>query len=250
MITDVLGFIGSGLATAFGIFLANIMIDRYRDPKLVLDQSHIENEILHIVLVDKEIDEYRFVKKTQFMLHRIKIRNAGRLAAKNCNAVLAFGNKEYKITWKSSEKEDVTINANSYEYIDVCAILMDKRKNVFNWLNEIYIQISEKEKDLFNSKTTYYAKSTFEELKYFEKKIRTEYPYKSSIPDIILPSEKGWGELLKDIRRRYLEGYFHGNSDQKNAKIIISSENTGPISFNIKINPFSNANGSYVAFVD
>ncbi|NOJ29713.1 MAG: hypothetical protein DA328_06040 [Nitrososphaeraceae archaeon] len=242
------GIIGSGIATAIGIFLSGIMLDRYRSPKLVLDNSHIEKETLHIMFVDTEIDDYRFVKNAPYLLHRIKIRNTGRTAAKNCNAILVIGNKEHKLIWKSSQKENTTINAKSYEYVEVCSFLTDNKKDVYNWFNEIYMQIEDREKKLLKSKNSYYVNSTVEELKDFAKKLKNEYPYKNSIPDIILPSENGWNELLKDIRRRYLEGYFYNEMDLKPAKIIVSSENAGPIQFDIKLNPYPDKDGVQITF--
>lgn len=246
--TDVWEIFGSGIIAALGLLGSSLLLKWIYKPKIVVEKKSMELLRIPVFFLDEEIDSKRYVKSTPYSLHRIKIKNNGKTSAKNCNVTLDLGYREIRLIWKSSQKENIIINSKSYEYVDVCAIHLDDREKTFNHFKTIYSEIDLHKSELLGSLNPEYVQNTFNELINLENRLKSEYPQKNRIPDILLPSENGWTELLKDIRFRYLEGYFH--YDSKCGKIIITSANAKPIEFKIKINYNQDKNGSYIIFED
>jgi len=74
-------------------------------------------------------------KKTKPL--QLSIRNDGRSAAENCKGILKISGREEKICWHvPTERYTTTINADSVEYLDECAILDGDPKEIFAKLNQ------------------------------------------------------------------------------------------------------------------
>jgi hypothetical protein len=92
--------------------------------------SRIDRPILNIdeqtVVYDFNLNRYDANASSQsdrFLGARIRIKNNGRTAAEDCKAFLKVGKEMHRVAW-AIPKEDstVTINADDFEYIDLCAV--------------------------------------------------------------------------------------------------------------------------------
>jgi hypothetical protein len=78
--------------------------------------------------------------------------NRGWKAAKNCKGILKIGNEEVKVYWYTStsfEKDGMTINRHSAEYLDLFAIVDGEPSEIFNSLSEHISKL----KDYVNGET-------------------------------------------------------------------------------------------------
>jgi len=206
-------FIVSGLAAGAALFLANIGLDRYRRPCLVVDK----NDLLKLVVIDVnlyEIDLPNFSRelryfKAQYIVNRVIIKNNGRSAALGCKGILKIKDMEEKICWYvPSERYKMTINPDSSEYLDVCAVLKDDTK-------EIYEQLQKRIEKFGDGKNGgAEARNIVLDL----------YKTHEDIPIIITPTENGW-QPAKSNRRI-------GSGD---ATVIVNANNTIPYHLDIKI---------------
>jgi hypothetical protein len=186
----ILQFIVSGLAAGAALFMANIALDKYRSPHLLVDkEAFLETVIIDLTLYQIDIPSFsRELRdfKVQYIVNRVIIKNKGRSAAENCKGALKINNSEEKICWSiPSERYKMTINVDSSEYLDVCAVLWGNAEEIFRRLNE---HIDTKFGDGRNGGT--------EAKKY----VRNIYQNHNDIPIIIAPTENGWLPA-KDNRR-------------------------------------------------
>jgi hypothetical protein len=126
----------SGLAAGAALFIANIALDRFRRPQLLVDK----NDFLKLVEIDinlYDIDLPNFSRelqyfKAKYVVNRVIIKNKGKSAAEGCKGILKMNNMEEKICWYvPSEKYKMTINVDSIEYLDVCAVLNGDANEVY-----------------------------------------------------------------------------------------------------------------------
>jgi hypothetical protein len=153
--TPALEFVVSGLAAGAALFIANIALDRFRRPQLLVDK----NDFLKLVEIDinlYDIDLPNFSRelqyfKAKYVVNRVIIKNKGKSAAEGCKGILKMNNMEEKICWYvPSEKYKMTINVDSIEYLDVCAVLNGDANEVYahlrNVLSYLVIQKMEEHK--------------------------------------------------------------------------------------------------------
>lgn len=63
--------------------------------------------------------------------------NNGWKAAKNCKGILNIGNEKVKVYWSAfDERDSMTINAHSVEYLDLFVIVDGEPSEIFNNLSE------------------------------------------------------------------------------------------------------------------
>jgi hypothetical protein len=111
------------------------------------------------------------------VVNRVPITNRGRSAAENCKGVLKIKERQEKISWSvPSEVYKMTINADSEEYLEVCAILDGDTKDIFTQLNN---HIGSK----FGSGP---------EGSVAKARVKAIYKKHEDIPRIISPTENGW----------------------------------------------------------
>jgi hypothetical protein len=132
-------FLISGLAGGLALFLGNIGLDRHRRPSLSIDRKNL----LEHVEVDLDLfkpqnfSQTLGVFKIKYKVYSITIRNGGRNAAENCKGILKINDREEKVCWHiPSETYKMTINVDSIEYLNVCAMLVDTQESVFKRLQE------------------------------------------------------------------------------------------------------------------
>jgi hypothetical protein len=201
-------FMVSGLVSGLALFIANIALDKYRRPCLSINKEIVLEPVLidislyqiNIPNFSKELSEY----KVQYWANRVTIRNNGRNAAENCKGILKINNREEKICWYvPSERYKMTINADSEEYLDVCAVLLGDAKEIFDRLNQ-HIE-SKFGTGPEGSEARSYVKSNY----------RTY----EDIPVIIVPTENGWHEYAANLNRKIIPCP---------ATIIVTGKNTRP----------------------
>lgn len=123
-------FAVSGAVAGIALYVANRLLDHYRKPCLSLDIEnflepvHIELTLFRIEIpgFSRELNEF----KVGHIVNRVTIRNNGRSAAENCKGILKISGREVP-----KERYTMTINADSVEYLDVCAILDGDQKEIF-----------------------------------------------------------------------------------------------------------------------
>jgi hypothetical protein len=127
--------IGSIVAAAIAI------IALIRRPWLGLDKVH-SPLVKRIGLGAYDIDDTRVpfnlrTFKISYKINTVLVRNKGWKAAKNCKGILNIGNEELKVYWSAfDERDGMTINAHSVEYLDLFAIVDGEPSEIFNSLSE------------------------------------------------------------------------------------------------------------------
>jgi len=72
-----------------------------------------------------------------YKINTVLVQNNGWKAAKNCKGILNIGNEEVKVYWSAfDERDSMTINAHSVEYLDLFAIVDGEPSEIFNRLSE------------------------------------------------------------------------------------------------------------------
>jgi hypothetical protein len=197
----VMQFVISGLAAGGALLGSNIALDWYRKPSLSVDREKVPKSAqidLDLYKVDNPV--YGF--KVQYIVNRISIRNSGKNAAKNCKGIIKINETEEKICWYvPNERYKMTINADSIEYLDICAVLNGDPELIFN---NLYNKV---EKELGNGAEANTVKN------YVEK----NYKNYNDIPAVIAPTENGW--LPVNLNRRLVPGI---------ATIVVTAENVKP----------------------
>lgn len=188
----------SGFAAFSGIYFGNRALDSYRNPRLVLDgQRAITSTGINLFVRDDNSqrihgDELGFM--IPYSVNRLTIRNNGRNAAENCKGSLRIGDFFEKICWSvPAERYTLTLNANSSEFLDVCAIRNDSLA-LFNEANSL----------------------TWNQLPFLE--------FMNEQPQLIAPTEHGW-EPIRIIRPGPTEVLVTGkNCDPMTLNIDITSQ--------------------------
>jgi hypothetical protein len=127
-----------------------------RQPWLRLDKTH-SPLLKRIELAAYDIDDTHLplnlrTFKISYSINRVVVRNRGWKAAKNCKGMLKIGNEELKVYWytfTSFEKDGMTINRHSAEYLDLFAIVDGEPSEIFNSLFEHISKL----KDYVNGET-------------------------------------------------------------------------------------------------
>lgn len=210
----VVQFIVSGLVAGTALFIANIALDKYRSPHLLIDkEDFLKPTVIDIRLYEIDIPgfsrELRYFN-VPYVVNRVIIKNDGKSAAEGCKGVLKINNTEEKICWYvPSERYKMTINVDSSEYLDICAMLCGDAKDIHDRLK--------KRIELFGDEKNGGAEA--------RKIISNLYQTYEDIPVLIAPTENGW-QPAKSNRR------IHPG----NATIIVTAKNTKPsLRLDIKI---------------
>jgi hypothetical protein len=130
-----LAVIGSIAVAAIAIFVL------MRRPKLDLDRVH-SPLVKTIGLVAFLIDDARVPLNLRtfeiiYKINTVVVQNNGWKAAKNCKGILNIGNEEVKVYWSAfDERDSMTINAHSLEYLDLFAMVDGELSEIFNNLSE------------------------------------------------------------------------------------------------------------------
>jgi hypothetical protein len=134
--------LGITLAVAGSIVVAAIAIFiLMRRPRLGLDKVHsplVKTIGLNAYLIDDarvplNLRTFEIIYK----INTVLVQNKGRKPAKNCKGILNIGNEEVKVYWSAfDERDSMTINAHSIEYLDLFAIVDGESSEIFNSLSE------------------------------------------------------------------------------------------------------------------
>lgn len=217
-----LQFAVSGGVAGFGLFIANVALDRHRRPTLSVDEMN-SPKVVKIDLVVYKIDEklipYHLRQFTiQYKVNRILIRNEGRSAAKNSKGVLKVDDIEYRVCWSvPTERSVATINAHSMEYLELSAGLIGTQEEHYN-------KFRDRVKELQNYMGYIKYVTLREILEQEVSAINDVFKSKNDIPLIIAPTENGW-QSPPSSNHVLLEGN-DSNSKEKNFAIIVTTENS------------------------
>jgi hypothetical protein len=197
----VMQFVISGLVAGGALFGSNIGLDWYRKPSLSIDREKVPKSA-QIDLDLYEVDNPVYGFKVQYIVNRISIRNSGKNAAKNCKGIIKINETEEKICWYVPiERYKMTINADSTECLDTCAVLDGDPELIFkNLYNKV-------EKEFGNSGEANTVRNSIEK----------SYKNYNDIPAVIAPTEHGW--LPVNLNRRLDPGL---------ATIVVTAENVKP----------------------
>jgi len=126
--------------------------------------------------------------------------------------------------WVPTERHKMTINAKSYEYLDICAVLIDDRKKIID--NFSLYKVS-KLIDSYRKIANIEATQELDRIRYdiFERFPETEDAVNQLIPYIIAPTENDW-QVSAFLNRKLKPG---------KASVRITSKNATPIQYNITI---------------
>ena len=120
---------------------AIVIIALIRRPWLGLDKVH-SPLVKRIGLEAYDIDDTRVPSnlrtfKISYKINTMLVRNKGWKAAKNCKGMLNIGKEEVKVYWSAfDERDGITINAHSIEYLDLFAIVDVEPSEIFNSSSE------------------------------------------------------------------------------------------------------------------
>ncbi|AFU57417.1 hypothetical protein Ngar_c04730 [Candidatus Nitrososphaera gargensis Ga9.2] len=223
-----LQFVIGGLVAGFALYFANRLLDHYRRPILriakdkspVLRAFHSEVYSVSSPLLGA-IPSIKTKYLVEYVANRIIVRNDGRNAAENCKAVLRIDGNEEKVAWISpTSGHTMTINANSVEYVDLCAILKGDQAQI---VNDIRTEVSK----LPTSGTNSYTKQTevYEDSIKARTEVKKHYQSPDALPRVIAPTEDGWQQ--PPHRNRILA--------PTKAQIVITAKNAEPCVVDIEI---------------
>jgi hypothetical protein len=227
-----LAVIGSIVVAAIAVFVL------MRRPRLGLDKVH-SPLVKTIGLVAYLIDDARipFNLRTFEIIYKINtvvVQNKGWKAAKNCKGILNIGNEEVKVYWSAFEERDsMTINAHSVEYLDLFAIVDGEPSEIFNTLSENISKL----KTYINSQT-FTDTSLRQNLNGRIEAVLTRYKSAEDIPRIITQSANyGWripGEKYylprseaETSRSVMVDGNIPIEMVKQITRVIVTSENAG-----------------------
>ncbi len=120
---------------------AIVLLVLLRRPRLGLDREH-SPLVKTIGLVAYLIDDAHVPLNLRtfeiiYKINTVLVQNKGWKAAKNCKGILNIGNEEVKVYWSAfDERDSMTINAHSAEYLDLFAIVDGEPSEIFNNLSE------------------------------------------------------------------------------------------------------------------
>lgn len=223
-----LQFIIGGFAAGLALYLANRALDHYRRPILIIvkDKSPVlrgfHREIYSVTSpLLGAIPSIKAKYLVEYIANRIVVKNEGRNAAENCKAVIRIDGNEEKVAWISpTSGHTMTINANSVEYVDLCAVLNGDQAQI---VQDIRTEVSK----LPTSNTNSYTKQTIvhEDAIRAKTEILHHYQSQDALPRIIAPTEDGWQN--PPHRNRILAPC--------KAQIVITAKNAKPFVADIEI---------------
>jgi hypothetical protein len=203
-----------------------------RQPWLRLDKTHSPLS-KRIELDAYDIDDTHLplnlrTFKINYSINRVAVRNRGWKAAKNCKGILKIGNEEVKVYWYTStsfEKDGMTINRHSAEYLDLFAIVDGETSEIFNNLSEHISKL----KDYVNGETftDVFLRQGFNDT---IDALSNRYKSAEDIPRIIIQdAADGWNIARKqeaEFRRSLMTGNNIPIERIKDiTKVIVASEN-------------------------
>jgi hypothetical protein len=232
--------IGSIVAAAI------VVIALIRRPWLGLDKVH-SPLVKRIGLGAYDLDDTRIplnlrTFKISYKINTVLVRNKGWKAAKNCKGILNIGNEELKVYWSAfDERDGMTINAHSVEYLDLFAIVDGEPSEIFNSLSENISKL----KTYINSET-FTDTSLRQGLNSRIEALSSRYKSAKDIPRIIVQdANDGWripGEqyyLPKSEAETWRSTMVDGNipieRTKEITKVTVTSENARRLQESITI---------------
>ena len=218
------------------IAAAIVVISLIRRPWLGLDkvQSPLGKRV---ELAAYDIDDTRIpfnlrTFKISYKINTVLVRNKGWKTAKNCKGTLNIGNEGVKVYWCAfDERESMTINPHSVEYLDLFAIIDGEHSEIFNSLSENISNL----KSYINSET-FTDTSLRQGLNARIEALSSRYRSAQDIPRIITQdANEGWrfpGERYSfpineaDTRRSLMvDGNIPIERIKESTKVTVTSEN-------------------------
>ena len=207
-----------------------------RRPKLDLDKVH-SPLVKTIGLVAYLIDDARVPLNLRtfeiiYKINTVVVQNNGWKAAKNCKGILNIGNEEVKVYWSAfDERDSMTINAHSVEYLDLFAIVDGEPSEIFISLSENISKL----KSYINTQT-FTDTSLSQSLNTRIEALSTRYKSVEDIPRIITQSANyGWripGEIYylqmnetEPSRSVMVDGSIPIEMVKQITRVIVTSEN-------------------------
>lgn len=232
--------IGSIVVAAIAIFVL------MRRPKLDLDKVH-SPLVRTIGLVSYLIDDARVPLNLRtfeiiYKINTVVVQNNGWKAAKNCKGILNIGNEEVKVYWSAfDERDSMTINAHSVEYLDLFAIVDGEPSEIFNSLSENISKL----KSYINSETFADA-SLSQSLNAKIETLSSRYKSSEDIPRIItqsandgwrIPGEQYYSRISEAETRRpiMVEDIIPTERTKEITKVTVTSENARRLQESITI---------------
>jgi hypothetical protein len=198
------------LIAALGLFIGNYFLDikRNREKRPILQIGRKGNP--YVLETDIELPIYDIGKSDpnlpsnlrqisrlvlRYRVNRIKVKNDGNSAAEDCKGLIIQDDIETKVCWNvEGERHKMTINAMSYEYLDLCALLEDDSKQLAETLKQNVSNLPETYKNSTNEAVEINdvrrLKYEFIE-QYSNDKDKLEL-IKKHFPSLITPTENGW----------------------------------------------------------
>ena len=215
-----------------GLFIANLVLDRYRRPKLSVDKNNSPKIVqidLAVYKIEEKLIPYHLRQFTvPYNVNRILIRNVSSSAAKNTKGVLRIDDLEYRVCWSvPTERTLATINAHSMEYMDLSAGLVGTQ-------NEHFKKYCERLTELQN-----YVNESIREvtLRYIllQQVSEISHIFKTSddIPLVIAPTENDW-QVPPNKNHVLLWGLDY-DAKQKEYTMIVTSENSHQLEERVSI---------------
>lgn len=228
------------ITTVATLFVANYLLDlkRHRETRPILkinpdeNPTTYENDVpmpMYNITAATSISVPALAKMIGFKLNykitRIKVRNTGNTAAEDCKGIIIQDDIEMKICWwVPSERHKMTINAKSYEYLDICAVLIGDRNEIIDnfSLDNVSKSIESYRKVVGIDTTQELDRIEYDIFKRFPE---SEDPIDKLIPYIIAPTENDWQQ----------SAFLNRHLKSGKASVRITSKNAPPIEYNITI---------------
>jgi len=123
------------------IAAAIVVISLIRRPWLGLDKMHSQlGKRVELAAYDIDYTRIPFHLRTfkiSYKINTVLVQNKGWKTAKNCKGTLNIGNEGVKVYWSAfDERECMTINPHSTEYLDLFAIIDGEPSEIFKSLSE------------------------------------------------------------------------------------------------------------------
>ena len=239
IVTIATGALITGATTAAGLFLGWYFVDLKRDrqtrPVLRIDHQdnpHVARKDINIYDVSKPDlpPQYRSISRLDlsYRVNRIKVINDGNSAAEDCKGIIIQNGTEMKVCWYvPTERHKMTINAKSYEYLDLCGFREGDPIQIAKTLKENIKKLPETYPDSTNTsvKLEEVRNLRFEFLDQYPKDEDIHNLIEKHLPCIIAPTENDW------LHPPNLNWVLKSGE----ARIRITSKNAAPIEYKIQI---------------
>lgn len=218
------------------IAAAIVVISLIRRPWLGLDKVH-SPLVKRVGLRAYDIDDTSVpfnlrTFKINYKINTVLVRNKGWKTAKNCKGTLNIGNEGVKVYWSAfDERESMTINPHSVEYLDLFAIIDGEPSEIFNSLSENISKL----KSYINSET-FTDTSLRHGLNARIEALSSRYKSAEDIPRIITQdANEGWNiprerysfpiNEADTWRSIMVDGNIPIERIKENTKVTVTSEN-------------------------